>query len=248
MQLSIVLLGVLHAVAGAQFWRSPFYRSFEESFSQCANYFKISNSTANRYIQNGFPNEQSVKQLIHCVLLDLQAWDTEQGVIGRQLIAALSGVQFDEESERHIQCCLQNSGVDELKDQVLERAYRSFVCYHNVYGHSGSSSQQYLRYTDDIRKKFMREAILIQNVPYRTLLEFSKDNVVTQPEWPSVSLTYVLRVGFYSREQGYDFEHLYVQFGAPELLGNEVRLCQDRVRAQYCEEPQRLIQTFGHSG
>ncbi|XP_055613631.1 uncharacterized protein LOC129760082, partial [Uranotaenia lowii] len=246
MQLWIVLLGVLHTVAGDQFWRSPFYRSFDESLFECANYFDISNSTVESFIQDGFPNEpdELVSQLIYCVLIDLQAWDTKEGVIGRLLIAALSGFQFDEETESQIQNCLEDSRVDELEDQALERAYRSFICYQNVYGNRGSSNQQFLRNTADIRNKFMREALLIQNVPLRTLLEFCKDNVVTQPGWESVILTYVLRIGFYSLEQGYDLDHLYAQFGRPELLGNEVKMCQDRVRAQFTEEPQRLTQTF----
>ncbi|XP_055589207.1 uncharacterized protein LOC129741491 [Uranotaenia lowii] len=245
MQLWIVLLGVLHIVVGDQFWRSPFFRSFEESLFECASYFDISNTTVGRFIQNGFPNEPGVSQLIYCALIDLQAWDTQKGIIGRQLIAVLRDFQFNEENERQIQNCLEDLRVDELKDQVLERAYRSFLCYYSVYGNPGSSNQQYLRYTEDIRKKFMREAILIQNVPIRTLLEFCKDNVVTQPEWPDVSLTYVLRVGFYRREQGYDFERLYAQNGAPELLGNEVKLCQDRILERNCEEPECLTQIFG---
>ncbi|XP_055589206.1 uncharacterized protein LOC129741490 [Uranotaenia lowii] len=244
MQLSIFLLGVLHTVTADRFWRSPFYRSFEESLSECADYFNLSSLTVDRYMRDGFPNEPSVKKVIHCTLIDLQAWDSQLGVIGRQLIGSLSGGQFNEQNEERIQCCLRNSQVDDLKNHVLERAYHSFLCYFNVYEFSGSSSQQYLRYTDDIQKRFMREAILIQNVQVPSLLEYCKENPVSPPEWSNVAFTFFIRTGFYSQEKGFNFEHLYAQFGALELLGEEIKTCQHRAVSQFCVEPQRAFQIF----
>ncbi|XP_055604466.1 uncharacterized protein LOC129752720 [Uranotaenia lowii] len=237
-------VAAFQVVVCQQYWRSPFYRSIVDSYSECAQYLNISVPTVNRYIMSGFPAEPSTKQLVYCILIDLQAWNrTSSEIIGPLITAALTKVQYDEKANVHIQSCLNESLASIAQNDVLDRAHRSFLCYYQYYGYTIEGPHR-LRYSNDDLKKFMKEAFLIQNVPLRSLQQYCIGNIMEQPDIADIALTYVLRAGFYSRERGYDLEFLYTQFDVPEMLSDEVKQCQMTVRRHHCEEPRRLMQTF----
>ncbi|XP_058449251.1 uncharacterized protein LOC131429218 [Malaya genurostris] len=240
----IVLLTVtISAMTLAEHWRSPNLKSITSARQECASYLRIPDDAIEQIARGGYPPEASVPKLVHCMLINLNAWEDETGIKDEVMRNFFRPAESDCCFENRTQLCLQKTVSVLTKCDNLNRAYNSFHCYYRHFGnifHEG----QFIPLRENSVHQIVDEALAIENIPRASLEELCNDNALNVPEFPDILYTIFVRAGVYSPEHGVRLGRLYTQFGKREFLSLETRQCVDTVWRQHCSEPNRLYQTF----
>ncbi|XP_053692068.1 uncharacterized protein LOC128740545 [Sabethes cyaneus] len=239
-----VFLWTLAAPALSQnlHWISPNLKSLADAQQQCASYLRLTNETVARFVKTGYPDEPSVRKLVNCILINLNAWDDDIGIKEYVIRNYLHPYSTDCCYANRTQACLQKALCQIPRTDNIARAYSSFLCYYQHFGDL-VNEKQFVPY----RKQAIHhhvEAFLIENIPRQTLESFSKGNILCANQFPDLLYTLFLQGGFYDAENGFYLDRLYTQFGNEDLICNNTRLCEANVRQKFCDEPTRLSETF----
>ncbi|XP_055542741.1 uncharacterized protein LOC129728329 [Wyeomyia smithii] len=242
--LSTFLLSlVLPALCQSLHWVSPNLKSLADAQQQCASYLRLSNETVERYVKNGYPDEPSVRKLVHCLLINLNVWDNNNGIKEYVIRNYLQPSPSDCCYVNRTQACIQKELCQVPQTDNVARAYWSFVCYYQHFGNL-INEKQFVPYTELERQQHVIEAFSIENIPRQVLENFSRGSIICASQLPELLYTLFVRVGFYDPEMGFNLDRLYTQFGNSDLLSNNTRACEANVRQRYCYEPNRLSETF----
>ncbi|KAL9705653.1 hypothetical protein quinque_009171 [Culex quinquefasciatus] len=209
------------------------YKSFPEALSECAEYFEVSNCTLNRIIDDHYPRNELVQRLVYCSLINLGAWDIEKHSERSHVLQGFfKPAAGDSCYQNRTQNCLKDIGHT-CKDHA-ERAYEAFQCYYRQYGNLVDDAQ-YVPLELNELYTLVSTGFAIQNHPRCVLVEYSKGNILDEPNFPRTLLTGSVRGGYYSRQRGINIENMYVQFGVPELVTAETRQCCDAALKEVCD-------------
>ncbi|XP_053692069.1 uncharacterized protein LOC128740546 [Sabethes cyaneus] len=242
--LSVILLALaVPALSQNLNWISPNLKSLADAQQQCASYLRLTNETVARFVKNGYPDEPSVRKLVNCILINLNAWDNDSGIKEYVIRNYLHPYSTDCCYANRTQTCLQKALCQIPRTDNIARAYSSFLCYYQHYGNL-VDEKQFVPYREQTIYQHFIEAFLIENISRQTLENFSKGNILCATELPDLLYTLFVRVGLYDLESGFNLDRLYTQFGNEDLICNNTRLCQVNVRQKYYEEPTRLSETF----
>ncbi|XP_055642862.1 general odorant-binding protein 45-like [Toxorhynchites rutilus septentrionalis] len=237
--LAIVTLTVV-TIASGEHWKSPNFKSLATARQECALYLHMSNDTIGSCSRNGYPDEPKIRNLVHCMLINVNAWDENNKLKQHVLKNFFKPTDSDTCYENRTRDCLEK--IDLPHRDTIGRAYSSFLCYYRQYGNV-VEEEQFIPYRDNTRRQLMTEALAIENVPRHVLEKISEGKFLDLKEAPNLVFTYTVRTGFYEPPIGTNFGRLYTQHGVPELL-NEAQCCEATIRRQYYEEPTRAYQTF----
>ncbi|KAL9705652.1 hypothetical protein quinque_009170 [Culex quinquefasciatus] len=146
--------------------------------------------------------------------------------------------------QRLIHCTLHNLVSWTDGKGVKEHVFRNFfvpavgdTCYANRTRECIRSAFHHL----DHGNHFARAYVTFQCY-YHHLIEYSKGNVLDQPNFAPGYFLGSVRGGYYSLKHGISLENLYTQFGCPELLTKELKQCVEGVVKQYCDDSHEVKQ------
>lgn len=246
MNFSSILLLVavaLPALVIAEHWQSPFLKTFLAAQQECTTYLRLTNETLDRYVKSGYPDEESTRKLVHCILVNVNAWDDAEGIKDYVIKNFFNPCPADSQNEQRAQQCLRETVSPLTRRDQLKRAHRSFLCYYRNYGNIVPQAQ-FVPYSKVTRKEHIKESIAIENIPRSSLEQYAKGNILDVPDFAEVIFTYTVRTGYYEPDNGMNIGRLFTQFGIPELLCEKTKCCEANVRKQFCDEPARILQTF----
>lgn len=227
----------------AAFWESPFLKSLGEAQQECAEYQGISNETVEHYARNGYPDSSCVRELVHCIVFTVNAWNEISGIQDHVISQFFNPAPSDSSYQDRTKDCLRET-VDCLpKHDQAGRAYNSFLCYYRNYGNV-VQERKYVPYFDSIRERYYKDFFVVKSVPRNVLRQFAAGDILNTEQFAGVYYTYALGAGFYDLVDGLNLERVYVQFGIPEILSESTRCCVTSVRRQYPEGPKRVEETF----
>ncbi|KXJ76636.1 hypothetical protein RP20_CCG009318 [Aedes albopictus] len=218
-----------------------FYKSFPSALEECAEYYEVPTSSVDRIVQESYPSEPEVKQLIRCALINVRCWNDTTGVQEQVMNSFFNPTPQDSEYLVRTRECMQRSEEFSGGNSDLQtRAYDAFICYYRQYG-TLNETNQYLPFTEEELYSLMLSVLSIAHVSQEALVQFSDGNVLNNEEFPAVLYIHYVRVGFY--QDGLVPEHLYVQFGNPELLTPRTEQCVSAaVNSLPCEaDDQKLL-------
>uniref|UniRef100_A0A8D8K842 General odorant-binding protein 69 n=1 Tax=Culex pipiens TaxID=7175 RepID=A0A8D8K842_CULPI len=208
------------------------YKSFQNAFHECAEYLEVSNCTLQRINGNSYPNTEQVQRLIHCTLVNVGAWNSDQVAVKSHVLQNFfRPVSGDVCHQNRTQQCLKHINRD--PEDHFGRAFESFQCFYHQYGNIVSSAQ-YIPFEINEIYRLVETAIAIHNIPRRALEEYSKGNILEEPHFRALHLTGALFGGYYSFKDGLKLDNAYSQFGTPELLTAETRQCCDAAAREEC--------------
>lgn len=240
---SMLLAVVLSAFTFANHWQEPFTKSFNEAQKQCVSYLRLTDETLERYIKSGYPDEHSTRKLVHCILTNLHAWDEADGIKDYVFSQFFVPSPADTCYKNRTEDCLCETVSRVPQHEQLKRAHRSFLCYYRNYGNI-DDGKHFVPYSNATQKQHFKESFDVQDVPRSVLQQWADGYIVDTPEFAEAYYTFVLHSGFYSPDDGFDLDRVYVQVGNPAVNSEETRDCEASVRKQFCEEPKRLVQSF----
>lgn len=239
--LSVVIFLSLHSSLALKNLDEPRYKSFQDAELECAEYLLLTNETLERYRSNGYPDELSVRKLVNCIFIDLNAWDEDQQevkdyVFNRFFVPSTTDCQYAE----HTSECLDQN-VDPLNTtDTLGRKYQSFQCYYRNY--AGINDEvKWVPYHDSEFVQTNEDCMRMENLSMDSLLQLCQGQIVSNPGFPNLAYCFLVRSGFYNKTTGMDLEKLYVQYGAELLLDDYTKQCVENATKQYCKEPERLV-------
>lgn len=223
---------------------APRWKSFDDAQNQCTEYLQITQETLNRYSRTGYPDEPSVRVLINCILISVNAWnETEQTVQDHVFRWYFLPPSNETDYEKNTQTCLIRTESCIRKSERLSRAYNSFICYYRNYG-GISTEKQIVPYTEEEILQTLVDTMNIIPHSQNSLIDYCQGRVLEVPEYEALAYAYTVRLGWYNRTTGVDLRKFYVQFGRPELLCEETRQCVLAVADRYCSEPDRIFNTI----
>ncbi|XP_055635264.1 general odorant-binding protein 45-like [Toxorhynchites rutilus septentrionalis] len=214
--------------APAEFPHSVVYKSFSTALSECAEYFQVPNCTLDRYIQDSYPNNDDVKRLIRCVLINLNGWSDEAGVRENVLGNFFQPLTDDKCYSNRTKECIKRAYEDLEQDDHYSRAYESFYCYYTQHGNL-VQSDQFIPSEPYELKQLVLTGLLMANLPKQVLVKYSKGDILNDSYFPSILLLFCVRGGYYSIYSGIQLKNIYTQLGYPELLSPEVQQCCGKV-------------------
>nr|XP_019931895.2 general odorant-binding protein 45-like [Aedes albopictus] len=237
-----VILSIICKV-NAEDYEAPRLKTLATIEQECVGYLLLSNETLQKYIATSFPEDAVVQKLVHCFLVNMNAWDDETGVKDYVIRNYFKPADTDTVYESRTQDCLRVKLANLDRCAVFDRAYRSFMCYYQNYGNIVQEAQ-FVPWYQVEREKHLREVFLIEGVTRAQLEEFQKSDALKAKEYPILYYIDVVRTAFYDPAAGHNLGRLYTQFGNPGLLADDTRRCLDTVSQQYREEPARAYQGF----
>ncbi|EAT34017.1 AAEL013720-PA [Aedes aegypti] len=227
----------------AEDYEAPRLKTLATIEQECAGYLLLSNETLRSYIAASFPKDSTVQKLVHCFLVNMNAWDDETGIKDYVIRNYFKPSDTDSSYESRTQCCLRDKVSNLDRCAVFERAYHSFICYYQNYGNLVPEAQFIPWYQVD-REKNLREVFLIEGITRAQLSKFQKSEERNPKEYPILYYMDVIRNAFYDPSTGHDLGRLYTQYGIQELLADETRQCLDTVSRNFFEEPTRAYQGY----
>lgn len=228
-------------LGGASLHHKITYKSFHDGLRECAEYYEISNCTLDKYIAESYPNIEPVQRLIHCTLHNLVSWTDGKGVkehVFRNFFVPAVGDSCYANRTRE---CIRSACHRLDHGNHFARAYETFQCYYHQWGNI-SPKKQFIPRTEYDFDTLILEAIHFRHVPECELIEYSKGNVLDQPNFAPGYFLGSVRGGYYSLKHGISLENLYTQFGCPELLTKELKQCVEGVVKQYCDDSHEVKQ------
>ncbi|EDS40536.1 conserved hypothetical protein [Culex quinquefasciatus] len=240
---SMVVALVLPALTLAVHWEDPFIKSFADAQKECVGYLRLTDETLERYIKSGYPDEHSTRKLIHCILVNLHAWDQVNGITDYVFSQFFDPAPSDSCNKNRTEECLYENVARIPLHEQLKRAHRSFLCYYRNFGNINEGNH-FIPYSNATQKQHYKESFEIQDVTRTVLQQWADGDIVDTPQFSEVFFTFVTRTGFYNPDWGFDLDRVYVQTGNSAIITEETRSCEASVRKQYCEEPKRVAQTF----
>ncbi|KAL9707363.1 hypothetical protein quinque_010881 [Culex quinquefasciatus] len=161
----------------AAFWESPFSKSLGEAQQECAEYQGLSNETVEHYARNGYPDNSCVRELVHCIVFTVNAWNEVSGIQDHVISQFFNPAPSDSSYQDRTKDCLRES-VDCLpKHDQAGRAYNSFLCYYRNYGNV-VQERKYVPYFDVIRERYYKDSFVVKSVPLNTAKQITlKDEV-----------------------------------------------------------------------
>ncbi|XP_055614375.1 uncharacterized protein LOC129760745 [Uranotaenia lowii] len=237
----LVVTSCIQIAFGQQHWESPYSHTFQRAASECAGYLRLSNAVlANCQTNNAYPEDLICMDLVHCILVDLRAWTNRNGFVRQQLEVFLA--KHGNYNPQNLQTCLDQELAALPPRDFIPRSYKTFKCYLTHYGFPTTQSK-FLRYSDPDRDIMFREAIDMSNLTVAALDAFVNGDFLS-PQITNLGYIFVLRLGFYTPEAGFNKEVLYIQLGDEDIFSDEVSQCEDSVKQQYCEEPERVARIW----
>lgn len=210
------------------------YKSFPSALAECAQYYELSSCSLNRIVQESYPNEPNVRRLIRCALINVRSWNDTTGVQEQVMNSYFNPTPEDTCYLNRTRDCIERSRQLPGGDRdVQTRAYDAFICYYRQYGNL-NETEQFLPFTDEESDQLMISVLSITEVSQEALVQFSEGNILDNKEFPAVLYTLYVRVGFY--QDRIVPQHLYIQFGNPELLSPQTEQCiEAAVNSLPCE-------------
>lgn len=219
----------------------PRWKSFLDAKLECADYLFITGETLDRYESNGYPDEPSVRKLLNCIAVNLNAWDEEHQrvkdfVFNQYFVPNTVDCLYKLHTQ---QCLAQNVDTLDKRDR-LGRAYHSFKCYYKHY--AGIKSEvKWVPYHYSEVVQTLEDCMYITNPSKCDLLQYCQGQFTANPNYPNMAYCFFVRTGFYNRSIGFDLNKLYVQFGDDDLIDDDTEECITGIVDQYCKEPERLV-------
>ncbi|XP_019535835.2 general odorant-binding protein 69-like [Aedes albopictus] len=208
-------------------------KSFDTALRECAQYFLVSDETIAGYYRQGFPETDEIKQLIRCTVLNLDAYDDSTGPLEYVLGNYFKPCPSDTEYAERTRCCVKTALDNICPSDVYSRSYASFMCYYREYGNLVTEDQ----FVPNTLYELTQMMLFVQstlNLPYEVLVQFSKGNVVNDPNFPAVLYVWAVRGGYYSLGEGIQLDRLYTQYGVPGLISPETQKCVADVAQANC--------------
>ncbi|XP_055589170.1 uncharacterized protein LOC129741460 [Uranotaenia lowii] len=223
-------------------WKRPNIKTFLDAQGECASYLLIPEEQVQKYVQDSYPDEHRVRNLVRCLLLNINAWNKNNTIKHYVFKNFFKPSEEDSCYEKRTQECLVKT-VDSLPaDDVNGRAYQSFLCYYRYYGNL-IHEEQFIPFDIDIQVKRAKESISVRNTSVETLQQFCKGNILGVHEAELVlSINYV-RNGFFE-DGGLNLDRLFTQCGKEAILSDHTRQCVETVKSQFCDQPARNYQLF----
>lgn len=234
---------VLPTLSLASYWESPYLKSFDEAQAECAQYQRLSDETVEQYASNGYPDDNCVRELVHCSVLNVNAWNETTGIKDHVIRQFFVPSPSDSFYQDRTQECLRETVACLPNHDQIGRAYKSFLCYYRNYGNV-AQEQQFVPFKNSTRKDLYKDAICIKSVPRSVVHQFANGDILNTEQFSEVYYAYVIRTGLYDPEVGINFERTYAMFGNPQIISEKIRCCETAVRRQYHEEPKRLVESF----
>ncbi|XP_062552449.1 general odorant-binding protein 69-like [Armigeres subalbatus] len=230
---AIVLFGLV-AVACGELHHYITYKSFDEAFLECGQYYEVKDCELKQYVAESYPNKPEVRRLVRCALLNLNSWNDDTGVVKHQVTNFFKPSQSDDCYLNRTLVCLNSVRERCAPKDVNTAAYESFVCYYRNYGNL-VSEEQFLRHDALEHTQVLDTVSGFLELSQETLVEFCKGNILKNDKFPAVLYQSSVRYGFYNvTGNGVQLERLYNQYGNPQLLAPETHQCVDKVAHEYC--------------
>uniref|UniRef100_A0A182SBA8 Uncharacterized protein n=1 Tax=Anopheles maculatus TaxID=74869 RepID=A0A182SBA8_9DIPT len=174
MHLRLLLCGVccLLTVGGA-LKHHILTKSWDEAQSDCLEYLRIESSRAKPYISHQYEDDQTTKELLFCILLNLRVYQATQNVprveLMRQFFTPDAGdtmhVNRTNECLRRVQIPLkENSSCGKPYLGAIESANGMFRCFYYYYGNLNRSAVELLP-TMLERQQIQQECAKIVGIP-----------------------------------------------------------------------------------
>ncbi|KAL9705658.1 hypothetical protein quinque_009176 [Culex quinquefasciatus] len=166
------------------------YKGFPAAWQECGEYFEVPNCTLEQYREDSYPCEGAVKELIRCSLINLSAWNDTTGVRQHVIRNYFQPAAEDSCYENRTKECLKR--IDSNDDVCATGRTESFRCYYRQYGNLISSAQ-FSPYESDELVQLTAYSFSVRHIPKCVLLQYAKGDILEEPHFPAVLLTWLLR-------------------------------------------------------
>ncbi|XP_052871438.1 general odorant-binding protein 45-like, partial [Anopheles cruzii] len=191
-------------------------KSFNEAQAECAVYLGVAQDDLQRYVNNGYPDEDVVRCLLRCVAFNLRFWNRTTGLQESHLASLFVPYPNDFHNVERTEACLARNQYT-CDDDLCTQVYKAFQCYYQNYGTLSECPQFVVStYREDLQVAYDVFGMLYVSSPGLQYLAggcFPKDE-----EALCFFRTFNLREGLYDDNSGWNLERLYLQYNEDVFL------------------------------